>query len=139
MAGTLTVDTVKSSVSTPTVFQNTSGTEIGQLTRCWVNYAASSTTLSASFNCSSLTRSSAGQYVVNFSTTLTDTKYATIVGLSAAVTYSLTTGAWFGGITVNASNVLVNKTASAVNVCSAYYNGPGVSFDSPDYSVTFNR
>lgn len=139
MAGTVTVDTIQSGLSTPTVFKNTSGTEIGRLTRCWIDYAASSTTINGSFNVSSMSRSSAGIYSINFSTTFSDTNYATVVGCSPAISYSLTTGNWFAGILVNASNVLVGKTSSAVSVAGAYYNGPGVAFDSPDFSVTINR
>lgn len=74
MAGTVTVDTIQSSVSTPTVFKNTSGTEIGRTCRIHCNF--SSATINASLNVSSITRTGTGDYDVNFSTALADTYWA---------------------------------------------------------------
>lgn len=77
MAGTIISDTIKSSVSGPTVFQNTSGTEIGQLCKAWVNFnGVTTTSIRASFNVSSVTRNTTGDYTVNFTNALTDANYA---------------------------------------------------------------
>lgn len=75
MAGTLVIDTVKSSTSGPPAFQNSSGVEIGQLCRAWVNFVGSTATIRASFNVSSVTRNATGDYTVNFTNALADTNY----------------------------------------------------------------
>jgi hypothetical protein len=77
MAGTIVIDTIKSSLSTPTVFQNTSGTEVGQLCRAWVNFnGVTTTSIRASFNVSSVTRNATGDYTVNFTNALSDGNYS---------------------------------------------------------------
>ena len=80
MAGTLTVDTLKSDSSTPTVFRNTSGTEIGQLTRAWINFngTSGSTAARASFNVSSVTRNNTGDYTVTMSNALADGNFSVV-------------------------------------------------------------
>ena len=57
-------------------FQNSSGTEIGQLARAWINFNGESTVaIRDSFNVSSLTDSAEGRYVVNFATALPNANY----------------------------------------------------------------
>jgi hypothetical protein len=77
---TPTVATIKSAASvTPTVFQDSAGTEIGTLCRAWVTFNGSTTaTIQASFNVSSVTYSTTGIYVVNFTNTLTNTNGAAV-------------------------------------------------------------
>tara|TARA_Y100001937_G_scaffold4371_1_gene5684 strand:- start:515 stop:901 length:387 start_codon:yes stop_codon:yes gene_type:complete len=72
---TLAVGTIKSVSSAAPVFQNTSGTEKGQLAKAWVLYNGNTDTVLDSFNVSSITRHSAGQYTVNFSTSFSSTNY----------------------------------------------------------------
>ncbi len=81
MAGTLTVDTVKSGLSTPTVFQNTSGVEVGQLTKYWASLTPSTPATKASFNQSSITKNGTGDCSMTFSVAFSDANYA-INGLS---------------------------------------------------------
>lgn len=78
MAGTLVIDTLKSSLSTPPVFRNTSDVEVGQLCRAWVNFNGTATppTVRASFNVSSVTRLSTGRYQLNFTTGMPDVNYS---------------------------------------------------------------
>jgi hypothetical protein len=77
MAGTVTVDTIQSGLSTPTVFKNTSGTEIGQLCRSWINYTpGASPTIKTSFNSSSITRGGTGFYTVTMTNALSDANYS---------------------------------------------------------------
>ena len=76
MAGTLVIDTLKSSTTGPTVFQNTSGTEIGTLCRAWVNFNGSTATIRASFNVSSVTRNGTGDYTITFTNAMPDANYA---------------------------------------------------------------
>ena len=82
MAGTLKVDTIQSSASaTPPVFKDSTGTEMGQLCRAWVNFnGVTTTTVRAAFNVSSVTRNATGDYTVNFTTALADANYAYTVG-----------------------------------------------------------
>jgi hypothetical protein len=98
MAGTVVTDTIKSSVSGPAVFQNTSGTEVGQLCKAWARFAASaSPSVTASFNVSSITYNAAGDYTVNFTNALTDGNYSALsqaatTGGNRAVSFSQYTG-----------------------------------------------
>lgn len=62
-------------------FQNSSGTEIGQLTKVWVSFDGSGTiSIGDSFNVSSITDNGSGDYTVNFSTALANANYALVVG-----------------------------------------------------------
>lgn len=78
MAGTLVIDTLKSSTTTPPTVQNTNGTEVGQFCRAWVNFnpTSGSAVISASFNVSSVTYNATGAWTVNFANSLPDANYA---------------------------------------------------------------
>lgn len=77
MAGTLVIDTLQSSMTTPTVFKNSGGVEIGKLCRAWVNFDASTTppTVRTQFNVSSVTRLATGRFQISFTTAMPDTSY----------------------------------------------------------------
>ena len=76
--------TIKSAaVNTPTVFQDSAGTQIGTLCRAWANFDGSASTPitpRASFNISSVTRITTGQYTVTFSVAMPDANYSVVVG-----------------------------------------------------------
>ena len=76
---TLAVGTIKSVSSAAPVFQNTSGTEKGQLVKAWVNFdgtsAGTNKTIRDSLNISSVAESSTGQYTVNFANAMSDANY----------------------------------------------------------------
>lgn len=78
MAGTVVVDTVKSSTTGAPVFQNTSGTAIGQLARAWAQFNGSTATVNGAFNVSSVTRVSTGYYNVNFTNNMPNVNYSTV-------------------------------------------------------------
>lgn len=80
--GTANVDTIQSSTAgTPVQFNDGNGTQVGTLCRAWVKFSGSgSTSIGASFNVSSVTYSSTGSYIVNFSNAMTDANYVTICG-----------------------------------------------------------
>ena len=79
---TLAVATIKSASSAAPVFQNSSGTEKGQLVKVWVNFNGNGTiAIRDDFNTSSLTDNGTGDYTVNFSNAMSDTNYS--VALSA--------------------------------------------------------
>ncbi len=80
---TLAVATVKSLSSVAPVFQNSSGTEKGQLVKAWVNFNGTGTlAIRDSFNVSSVTDVAAGQYTTNFSTSFSNTNYAAVYTIS---------------------------------------------------------
>jgi hypothetical protein len=75
--GSVTVGTISSNVAnTAPVIRDSTGTEIGQFCRAWVNLNGSTGAIRASFNVSSVTRTSAGQYTVNMTTALADANYS---------------------------------------------------------------
>lgn len=76
MAGTVVVDAVKSSTTGAPTFQNTSGTEVGQLCRAWVNFNGSTGTRNASFNISSVVRNGTGDYSIYFANAMIDANYS---------------------------------------------------------------
>tara|TARA_B100000902_G_C26426838_1_gene489567 strand:- start:55 stop:471 length:417 start_codon:yes stop_codon:yes gene_type:complete len=60
----------------PTV-KNSSGTEIGQFARAWVQFQSTNTfTVRNSFNVSSVSDDATGRYTVNFDTAFTNVNYA---------------------------------------------------------------
>tara|TARA_R100000742_G_C4265718_1_gene83764 strand:+ start:782 stop:1168 length:387 start_codon:yes stop_codon:yes gene_type:complete len=98
---TLVVATVKSPSSAAPVFQNSSGTEKGQLCKTWVNFNGEGTiAIRDDLNVSSLTDNTTGDYTVNFTNGMSDTNYSVVVScrreagsaeLSASL-YTLATG-----------------------------------------------
>lgn len=88
MAGTLVVDTVKSSTTSAPVFQNTSGTQMGTLCRAWVNFNGtnafspnpSTSAIQGQFNVASITKNGTGDFTVNFTTAMPDANYSTVYG-----------------------------------------------------------
>lgn len=79
--GTANVDVVQSSTAgVPPQFNDGNGTQTGTLCRAWVNFNGTGTVaIRASFNVSSVTRASAGNYTVNFTTALSDINYAPVI------------------------------------------------------------
>ena len=77
---TLAVGTIKSVSSAAPVFQNTSGTEIGQICKAWVNFNGTGTVaMRDNFNVSSITDSGTGVYTANFTTAMANANYASVV------------------------------------------------------------
>ena len=73
---TLAVGTIKSVSSAPPVFQNTSGTEKGQLIKIWINFDGSGTvSIRDSYNVSSLVDNGTGDYSVNFDDDMSNANY----------------------------------------------------------------
>ena len=56
--------------------------------RAWARWTGSTVAIASSYNVSSITRSSAGQYVVNFTTALADANYAPMMSCSGDVSYN---------------------------------------------------
>ena len=73
---TLAVGTIKSISSAAPVFQNTSGTEKGQLIKAWCNFNGTGTpAIRDSFNISSLTDNATGDFTLNFSNAFSNDDY----------------------------------------------------------------
>jgi hypothetical protein len=136
MAGTLTVDTLKSGLSTPTVFQNTSGTEIGQLARSWINYNGGATpAIRASFNVSSVTKNTTGDYTHNFSNALADANFG-VVGTTQFDTSGSTASAYLMGI--NIAHITNSQTTTSVRYWGRY--GAAIAlYDQYTIALTINR
>lgn len=124
MAGTLVADTLKSSTANPPVFQNTSGVEIGQLCRAWVNFNGVTTaTIRASYNVSSVTRNSTGNYTVNFINAMADANYARFItqqtetsSSSALTQFVSATVSAFRFITTDAAATLIDSPQINVGI-----------------------
>lgn len=85
-AGTVVVDTIKSSASlTPPVFKDSAGLEIGQLVRAWCRFhSTTSTAVDGSFNVASVTDNGTGDTTVNFTNALPSANYSWAVGAQAS-------------------------------------------------------
>tara|TARA_Y100000401_G_scaffold115244_1_gene118589 strand:- start:137 stop:490 length:354 start_codon:yes stop_codon:yes gene_type:complete len=77
---TLAVGTIKSVSSAAPVFQNTSGTEIGQLAFAWGNIEPSgSSSIANDFNISSVTEVNQNTYDLSFTNASSNANYATAI------------------------------------------------------------
>ena len=77
---TLVVSTVKSASSAAPVFQNTSGTEIGQLAFAWFTIDPDgSSSIEDSFNISTVSETNANTYVITFTRACANANYATAI------------------------------------------------------------
>jgi hypothetical protein len=74
MAGTIVADTLQNGSSVSTSMDNA----IYGSAKAWVNFSGvTSTSIRASYNVSSVTYNSTGNYTVNYTTAFADTSYAT--------------------------------------------------------------
>jgi hypothetical protein len=71
MAGTLTISTLKNDTGVLATQNGMTG-----IAKAWVNYNGSAQTISGSFNVSSVTYNSTGNYTVNFTTAMANANYA---------------------------------------------------------------
>lgn len=131
---TLAVGVLKSNATTPPVVQNTSGVEVGQFARAWVNFnGVGVVSIRASFNVSTITDNALGWYTVNFTNAMPDANYCTVASIS-------TPGAWSGGLNINAANTAaeVAPTTTAVSIATVQYNA-GANLDAKYFNVTIFR
>ena len=78
---TLAVGTIKSVASAAPVFQNTSGTEKGQLAKAWISFDGEGTiAINDSFNNSSIADNATGEYTVTLSTAMSNANYSIVLG-----------------------------------------------------------
>jgi hypothetical protein len=79
----------------------------------WARLVGSTATISSSYNVSSITRSSAGNYLVNFATAVSDTNYAVAGVGDAGSTYYLLTSKISANTTSAAGLQLINAATVA--------------------------
>ncbi len=121
---TLAVGTIKSVSSAAPVFQNTSGTEIGQICKAWVNFNGTGTVaMRDNFNVSSITDSGTGVYTANFTTAMANANYASVVS-----TGNNDKGRY--GIMIDSDD----KTTSACKIFG-FQTSTGSSLDSEEVSL----
>ena len=121
---TLAVGTIKSVSSAAPVFQNTSGTEIGQFCKAWVNFDGTGTiSIRDNFNVSSITDGGTGVYTANFTTAMANANYASVVS-----TGNNDKGRY--GIMIDSDD----KTTSACKIFG-FHTESGSSLDSEEVSL----
>lgn len=112
-------DTAGSNNSTPAAIAN-------GIAKAWVNFTGSTGSIRASYNVSSITRNTTGDYTVNFTTALADANYSAVASTS-----------WSGAVSrqivsvASNSSGLVAPTTGAVRLNTVNY-ASGTAYDS-DY------
>jgi hypothetical protein len=86
MAGALTISTLNDSSGVLATQNGMTG-----IAKAWANFDGTSGSVRSSFNCSSVTRDSAGNYTFNFTTALANANYA----VSGTAMYPTSTNAHF--------------------------------------------
>jgi|TARA_Y100000033_G_scaffold41419_1_gene41866 hypothetical protein len=78
---TIKAANVQNTGSGAPTFKNSSGTEIGQLAKAWVNFNGSGTVaIRESFNISSLADNGTGDYTISFTNSFSNTDYCVVTG-----------------------------------------------------------
>jgi C1A family cysteine protease len=98
----------------PTI-KNSSGTEIGQFSKVWVNFDGTGTvSIDDSFNVSSITDNSTGNYTINFTNAMSNAEYAVAgtVETTNATSVVVTTFGTSGN----------SRTTSSVRIAASYDN-----------------
>ena len=125
MAGKITVSTINDSSGVLATQNGMTG-----IAKAWVNYNAGTQTINASFNISSVTYGSVGNYTLNFTTAMPSANYA-----------------WSGGSGLNNANqnqyvtlprnvaLTTSKTTTTLQVQCVYANLSTVNVDSDNLSV----
>jgi hypothetical protein len=119
--GTVKADVLQSDTAgTPPQFNDGNGTQTGTLCRAWVNFNGSGgISVRGSFNVGSVTRNSAGDYSINFTTALSDANYSTVaLGSENRLAMNNTTRTNTSSVTNVLTRTLSDVTAdsSIVNV-----------------------
>tara|TARA_R100001510_G_scaffold32349_1_gene28894 strand:+ start:69 stop:503 length:435 start_codon:yes stop_codon:yes gene_type:complete len=93
-------------------FKNSSGTEIGQLAKAWVNCVHDGT-VSDSFNVSSVTDNGSGDLTVNFTTAFANDDYC----MTGGAIYSNGPGTGFGVLSVKEGDSSGNPETKTTSAC----------------------
>lgn len=114
MAGTLTISTLKNDTGVLSVQNGMTG-----IAKAWVNFVGSTAVINGSFNVSSVTRNSIGNYTVTFTTAMPSANYV----------FTVTPFDTGTNPTNGCSASLITNTTSAVNFTvgkysAGYYDPP---------------
>jgi hypothetical protein len=113
MAGQLTIDTLRAGSGVLATQNGMTG-----IAKAWVNFAGASGTIASSFNVSSITRNSTGDYTINFTTAMPNTSYVAL-----GMTGSFGVGNGLIGF-YEASTT--TRTASLIRIYSTNQTGTGI-------------
>ena len=118
--------TTHSHALTGELVETTTGSPLYYGARAWCNFNGSNSVIAASVNVSSITRTSAGRYTVNFTTSMPDANYA-VSGTS-------------GALGVGNSVIQIYVVSFATGSVSIYQtNSSGTGFDLSNTSVVIHR
>ena len=118
---TIKAANVQNTGSGAPTFKNSSGTEIGQLVKAWVNFNGRNTpSIRDSFNVSSITDLGTGQYKVTFTNSLPNANYA-IAGSTAELGSTGFQDSFFGAGRNNNYGDLVTTTFFTVTCSTSSY------------------
>lgn len=133
--GTANVDVVQSSTAgTPPQFNDGNGTQTGTLCRAWVKFDGTNGTRNGSFNVSSVTRNTAGDYTLNFTNAMADTNYATVATANQNASGNA------GGLSIGYPDNNSTITYSTTQVRLAIHFGNAATYaDMPNVSVAVFR
>jgi hypothetical protein len=133
MAGTLTISTLSDGTNSTSATNCIQGSA-----KAWVNFTGSSGSVNASYNVSSVTRSSTGLYVVNFTNAFTDANYGVTFGVCGGTSSFGTNAAFVGSvIAVSQYGAPNNKTTTACQIGTNDYTATARDFG--QVYVAFNR
>jgi hypothetical protein len=118
---TLAVTNIQSQSSgTLPSFQDSGGVERGRLCRAFVYFNGISPSINGSFNTTSVTKNSTGNYTINFTNALPDANYTTICSNRVD-----------GDPNENAYNARIARngiySTTQVQIVHGYYNWPGAN------------
>jgi len=120
---TLQVATIKSQSSAAPQFQNSSGTEKGQLCKAWIKSEGASATILDDFGFSSVTDHGTGQMTFTFTTAMSNTNYC-VVGSHAQGSRTNPSKFWWvkeGDIATGSFRVEVNTASGGLADLGKYY------------------
>ena len=115
MAGTVTCGTISDGTN------STSSTNCIQgSAKAWASYNASTKTVNASYNCSSITWNSTSSYTFNFTNALSDTNYA-IVGTVGGASNNYFLAPWGGVKSTTQFGMTINTSVDPTSVSMAIF------------------
>ena len=116
MAGTLTISTLSDGTN------STSSTNCIQgSAKAWVTFAGATGTTSASYNVSSVTRNSAGNYTINFTNAFADANYAVSWSFGSATATTFYAPQVLSGGQTTTSSVVASYVTDPVRCSAIYY------------------
>ena len=121
---------VSASTGGVTITNTTSPPNSATLAKAWVNfgYDGATTTVYASYNVTSVTRTGTGNYTINFTSAFVDANYATALSCGS---YSASVGLGIGVTMTSPTGTPVNKTTTSLSVTVA----TNIAYDSNNISV----